>query len=145
MLNSYGLITGPIAAGKTKVLGNLILEFNKRGIPTYGFTELCIHKGNKRIGYDILMNMNGKKEQIPFVRLRDKVLSDGMIFQFDQKAVQKVSKIIQNSSYLKRPSLLIFDEYGRQESKLKGQWINIKKMIDYYKSNKIPFFPIFSA
>ena len=145
MIKAYGLISGNIASGKTKALNEFIKILTKKGIPHYGFTELCIHQDGKRVGYDMLTNMNGKEERIPFVRLRKKILNDGMIFSFDLKAVNKIERIFKSISYPKEPSILIFDEYGKQESKLKGQWPNIYYLINYYQTQKIPFYPIFSS
>ena len=78
-----------LPSGKTATLRKLIVELHANKIPHYGFKELCIQKNGKRLGYDILVNMNGKEELIPVVRLRSKMKDDGIIFSFDQKAVQK--------------------------------------------------------
>ena len=144
MLQNF-ILSGPIASGKTKVLSNILEKIIKQ-VPCYGFTEKCIHKNNSRIGYDVHTNLNGIKNQYPFVRLKERISMDGNIFNFDQDTI----KLIENqfskfTPKIQKPSLIYFDEFGKLESNYRGLNKAMNILLDKFESQRIPYVTLFAA
>lgn len=145
MLKSHFIVVGPIQSGKTYFI-NQILKSLKNDRPCIGFIENCIYKNKERIGYDLLLNINDKKYQFPFVRQKERITPDDPnLFKFDNNTIITVKKMFDSKIEVSKPPLLYFDEYGRIESKKMGLFSSMKSIIAQMNSKNIHYTTIFTT
>lgn len=144
--NKLFALVGPIQTGKTTIIRSILKEFrSKSNFPVYGFSEICIKTKDDRRSYDVITDINGKTEQIPFVKPLEKILPNGMQFSFSDDAIKAVYRTFTEQNYSKVPTLMYFDEFGRLEYRERGLWNSIHFMLKHFMDNKIPFVPIITC
>lgn len=132
MIHNWYNINGGIGSGKTSLLKQLVARAYNKNIPVFGFYQPLLKVNGVRQGYDIVVLGNGIEKTFPFVRPRETVREDGMIWKFDENALLNTEKFFDSLVIPKKKSIIIFDEYGRLESKGKGQWNNYKKLLSKF-------------
>lgn len=141
MLAKCFLVSGRLTDGKTRLISDLVHRIRSTNeFPCYGFMEPCVKEQTTRVGYDLVTDVNGDTERLPFCRLKEQIsLSEGMLFQFDQTVIDRALQRFQSATFPQRPSLLYFDEFGRLEANERGLWKPIQFLISHFQRNSIPY------
>ncbi|EAX98804.1 hypothetical protein TVAG_479760 [Trichomonas vaginalis G3] len=145
MLSNWYNLNGPIGSGKTTIFKDIIAHALAKDIPIFGFYQPLLKEKGVRKGYDIVVFGNGKEERFPFVRPRERVREDGMLWKFDQNALSNTKNFFDSMKLPSKRSIIIFDEFGRLESKGKGQWSNYQFLLTKLTSNGIKSSSIISS
>jgi nucleoside-triphosphatase THEP1 len=139
------LISVPFACGKTAFLEMVIANVRKSlSVACYGFKEVAVLEGGKRIGYDLVSELNGHFECHPFVRTQ-RLEYDGKAFKFDETVAQMTLDRFRSASYSKLPSLLYFDELGYHEAISGRLWPAARVAISSLQAHNVPFNILFTA
>ena len=143
--SKWYIAQGNIGSGKTHFFKDIIEAAKSNGIPFYGFYQPLLMKEGRRFGYDVVMFANDNQEILPFVRPIDKITPEGMIWTFNQDTIAKTTEFFELCKLQNKPSIVLIDEYGRIESKGKGQWPSVTKLLTRLNQNQIPSNTIISC
>jgi nucleoside-triphosphatase THEP1 len=139
------VLCGPIGSGKTTFLERLLTDIRSSiAVPRFGFTELCIHKDGRRIGYDLVIDVNGTTTSLPFVRKLARVTSDGMLFSFNEDAIHQSFTSFTAVDLPNAPSLFYFDEIGRLESSGGGLGPSVLTLLTRFRTLHLPHAALFT-
>jgi len=138
-------VRGQIGTGKTMFMQKLIHKAVESSIPVYGFLQPCFYQEKTRTKYDVVSYANDKIIRLPFASLVDKVDKDGWIWNFNQKSIEDTRQFFDNMEIIKKPSILVIDEFGRLESKGKGHWNSIYTLIRKMTESNIHFSPVITC
>ena len=117
--SKWHIAQGNIGSGKTLLFREIVKAAESEKIPIFGFYQPLIKsKEGTRVGYDVVMFANNEKLTLPFVRPREKITPEGLIWTFNQETIKKTKEFLQQCTIENKPSIVLFDEYGRIESKI---------------------------
>ena len=143
--SKWYITQGNIGSGKTSFFKAIIEAAKQNNIPFYGFYQPLLMKEGRRFGYDVVMFANDKQQTLPFVRPIDKITPEGMIWRFDEETIAKTIEFFNFCKIIEKPSIVLIDEFGRIESKKRGQWPSTTEILTRLKDNKVPSNTIISC
>ena len=135
--SKWFIAQGNIGSGKTMFFKSIIEAAKKNNIPFYGFYQPLLMKDGNRFGYDVVMFANDKQQTLPWVRPREKITPEGMIWSFNEETISKTIEFFNLCEIVDKPSIVLIDEFGRIESKKRGQWPTTIELLNRLKDNKI--------
>ena len=138
MKNQWYISQGGIGSGKTHLFQEIVRAARLNNIPYYGFYQPLLMKDGHRYGYDVLMFANNQEQTLPFVRPINKITPEGMIWTFKEETILKTIEFFNKCEIQQKPSIVLFDEFGRIEAKGNGQWPSIKALLFRLNQKQVP-------
>ena len=147
MLKSqWHMVQGQIGSGKTRVFTKIMSFAKKSKIPLFGFIQpKILGPGGVTEGYNVVLLSDKKKSLHRFVHPNPSYSPHELMWIFEQDVLQKTKDFFASYIIPSQPSLLIFDEYGRLETKGEGQWPNIAALIKRFQSQNMSTQILFSC